>query len=163
MDINLKKNWWVVNVAAFAVGILVAELTERYFEGLATYGGIFLFTLLGLSFLWVFNTRRDLFWAIAPAVGCFAFAIAGFVSPLFPDNNGWVATLILGVAGFVIAAIPNPRPEMKVSYGIGAMVLVIGFLLAPISLFWKIISSIVVVGLAVYFLWRDREELRQVM
>jgi UDP-N-acetylmuramyl pentapeptide phosphotransferase/UDP-N-acetylglucosamine-1-phosphate transferase len=59
---------------------------------------------------------KEIWWAVAPGVGGIAFAVAILVSLLIPENNGWASVLILGVAAFLIAAIPNVRDSIKVAY-----------------------------------------------
>jgi len=89
-------------------------------------------------------------------------AVAVLVSLLIPENNGWVGMLILGAAAFVIAALPNVRDGIKVAYVVGAMILVIGFLMAPVTLVWKIILCVASAALGGYFIWRNRETLGRV-
>ncbi len=156
MNIDLQKNWWIVNVVAGVVGIAVDSLADQYFPSAAPYTSIFFLTLVGLSFLWVFNTKKEIWWSVAPGVGVLSLAVAGVVNLFIPENNGWVATLILGVAGFVIAALPNPRPEIKITYLIATLILVIGFLMAPLPTLWKIVSCVVCVMVGGYFTWLNR-------
>ena len=162
MNAILRRHWWIVNVAAGVVGIIAMRLAEQYFPSLAPYATILFLTLVGLSFLWVFTTKKGIWWAVAPGVGAIAFAVALLVSLLIPENNGWVGMLILGAAAFVIAAIPNSRDGMKVAYVVGAMILVIGFLMAPVTLVLKIILCVASAALGGYFIWRNRETLGRV-
>jgi len=162
MNVILRRHWWIVNVAAGVVGIIAMRLAEEYFPSLAPYATMLFLTLVGLSFLWVFTTKKGIWWAVAPGVGAIALAVAVLVSLLIPENNGWVGMLILGAAAFLIAAIPNVRDGMKVAYIVGAMTLVIGFLMAPIAPVWKIILCIASAALGGYFIWRNRETLGRV-
>lgn len=109
MDIDLQKNWWIVNVAAGVVGILVVILAEEFFPSLADYAFILFLTLVGLSFLWVFNTKKEIWWAVAPGVGALAFAVAVVVGLIIGgENNGWLASVIIGIGFLLMAVIPNP-------------------------------------------------------
>ena len=162
MDIDLQKNWWIVNVAAGVVGVLVMILAEQFFPSLDDYATILFLTLVGLSFLWVFNTKKEIWWAVAPGVGALALAVASVANLIIGENNGWLASVIIGIGFLLMAVIPNPRAEILPIGYIGAIfALVIGLLMAPITIPWKIIfclASALIVG---YFAWRNREKLQQ--
>jgi Flp pilus assembly protein TadB len=89
-----------------------------------------------------------------------ASAVAILVNLYLPENNGWIAILILGAGAFVIAAIPNRRVEVNVAHLMGIIVVVIGFLISPLRTLWKIVFIVVSVLLAAYFVWLDREDMQ---
>lgn len=160
MKINPNIQWWrvVAGVGLFSLAAVI--IADQFFEDAVDFVFILAMIALGLAFMWAFYVR-GVFWAVAPGMGLLAFAVAGTVSQFIPENNGWVSTLILGTAAYVIAAIPNPRADMKGIYAIGAMLLVIGFILAPLSVPWTVVLSAVTVLLTGYLLWRNREALSQ--
>ena len=159
MNIDLQKHWWIVIVVAAVVGIAILILADNLLPSLSPYAVLLFLVLLGASFLWAFITR-GIFWAVAPGVGVLALAVGVVVSFFVPENNGWVATLILGVGSIVIGAIPNPRGEIKVTYFIGAMILVIGFLLAPLAPLWKIILCVASALGGAYVIWRSWDDVQ---
>ena len=155
-----KLIWWRVVVAVSLFSLAAIIIADQFFEGVADYVLILALILLGLTFLWAFYAR-GIFWAVAPGVGLLAVAVAGIVSYFIEENNGWVATLILGAAAYIIGAIPNPRNEMKVTYPIGAMLLIIGFLLAPLSVPVTVVLCVVTILPTGYLIWRNREQFQQ--
>lgn len=160
MNINPNIQWWRVVAGLGLFGLAAVFIADQFFQEAAEYVFVAVMILLGLSFMWAFYTR-GVFWAVAPGVGLLALAVAGIMSWFVPENNGWVSTLILGAGAYVIGAIPNPRGEMKVAYPIGAMLLVIGFLLAPLSAALTIVLCVVTVLATGYLVWKNREALSQ--
>ena len=160
MNINPNVQWWrvVAGVGLFCLAAVV--IADQFFEDAVDFVFISAVVVLGLAFMWAFYAR-GVFWAVAPGVGLLAVAVAGVVSQFTPENNGWVSTLILGAAAYVIAAIPNPRADMKGIYAIGAMLLVIGFILAPLTAPWTIALCAATVLLTGYLLWRNRRAVFQ--
>ena len=160
MNINPNIQWWRVVVAVGLFSLAAVVLADQFLEEASEIVFLLALVLLGLSFMWAFYAR-GIFWAVAPGIGLFAFAAAGIVSHIVPENNGWVSTLILGAAAYVIGAIPNPRGEVKAAYLIGAMLLVIGFLLAPLTVAWTVVLCVATVLLTGYLAWRNKEALQQ--
>ena len=160
MNIDLRRYWWIVPAAAGVAAIIILVLTDELAPDLSDYGLILALLLVGLSFLWAF-LARGIWWAIAPAVGVLAFAVTVTLGVLlFPEaeNLAWLAFLCLGAAGFVLGAIPNSRAGMKISYGFGAFILAIGFLIAPLPIVWRVILCVGSVLVGGYLVWRYRAD-----
>jgi hypothetical protein len=158
MNINLQRYWWIVPIIAAVAGIAIVELTDEFAPGLTDYADILFLLLVGLSFLWAF-LARGIWWAIAPAVGVLAFAVTVTLGVLFfpeAENLAWLAFLCLGAAGFVLGVIPSSRAGMKISYGFGAFILAIGFLIAPLPIVWRVILCVGSVLVGGYLVWRYR-------
>ena len=160
MNINLQKQWAIIPAVAGAVGLVAVLVADEFFSSLAPYVLLFFFVLVGASFLWAF-VKRDVWWAVAPGVGALAAAVAILVNLYLPENNGWIAILILGAGAFVIAAIPNRRIEVNVAHFVGIMIVVIGFLISPLRTVWKIVFVLASILLAAFFAWLDREDMRR--
>jgi hypothetical protein len=159
MKLNLHKNWWIVPVEAAIVGLLAIFLADQFFENLQT-AAVFLFLLLvGLSFMWAFSWR-GIWWAVAPGVGLLTVCVIIIVSLFIPENNGWVASLILGAGALVIGAIPNPRVEMKIAYVIAPWMLVIGFLISPLPLALRIVLAVASILFVIYLIWRNLDKFK---
>ncbi len=157
MSIDLRKNWWILIAAVSGVGFVVLVLATELFPAAESYALILFTTSLGLSFLWVFGISEKTWWAVAPGTGLLAFAVMGVLSPFIPENNGWIGMMMLAFAAFVIAAIPNPRPEMRgTGFAVGSGILMIGFLLFPVGPMWKLVLFVVYVpiGLTIGYLLR---------
>jgi hypothetical protein len=160
MNTNLQKQWWIVPAVAGAVGLVAVLLADEFLPSLESYAFLLLLILVGLSFLWAF-AKRDVWWAVAPGVGALTATVAVLVNLYLPENNGWIATLILGGGVFVIAAIPNRRIEVNVAHFVGIVIVVIGFLISPLRTVWKIALIVASILLAAYFAWLDREDMRR--
>jgi hypothetical protein len=160
MNINLKRQWLLVPILASVVGLLVVIVAGQFFPRLTPYALLLLLIPVGVSFLWAF-VKQSVWWAVAPGVEVLAAALAVLVNLFLPNNNGWIAVLILGAGAFVIAAIPNRRAEINVAHFLGIIVVVIGFLISPLRIMWKIVFIVASVLLAAYFAWLDREDMRR--
>jgi hypothetical protein len=160
MSKNSGVSWWRVVAAVGLFGLAAVFIADQFVEEATDYVLMLALVLLGLAFMWAFYAR-GVFWAVAPGVGLLAVVVAGIVTYFAPENNGWIATLILGAAAYIIGAIPNPRGEIKIAYLIGGMILVIGFLLAPMAVAVKVVLSAVTVIVTIFLLWRYRETLSQ--
>ena len=162
MNVDLDKNWWIVNVAAGVVGIIPLLLADAFSLDLEPYTVLFFLTMVGLSFLWVFITRKERVpWAIAPVVGCFTFiAVALLQAITGQDTFNWASSLVVGLGAVVMAIIPNPRIEIKIGYFISMWFLVPGFLLSPLPPALRIILAVASVLFLAYLLWRNREAIR---
>jgi hypothetical protein len=160
MNIDLKKQWLLVPALAGVAGLVFVLVAGQFFPRLTPYALLLLFIPVGMGFLWAF-VRRDVWWAVAPGVEVLAAAFAVLVNLCLPENNGWIAALILGAGAFVIAAIPNRRAEINVAHFFGVIILVIGFAVSPLRALWKIIFIVASLLLAAYFVWLDREDMRR--
>ena len=156
MNVDLQKRWWIVPAVAGGLGVVLLVLVGELLPSLEFYAMLLFFLLVGLSFVWVFVVPRK-FWAVAPGVGALGIAVALIVSQFIPENNGWVGTLILAVTVFVMAAIPNPWPPFKGVYAVGLLILLIGFMMVPLPVVWRIVLCVATVLVGAYLFWRDRE------
>ena len=168
MKVDLQRQWWIAPIVAGVAGILAVLIAlaisgrNSALPGLELAAVLLLLLLVGASFGWAF-LRRDVWWAVAPGVGALAAAVAVLVNYVLPENNGWIATLILGAGAFVIAAIPNRRVEINVAHFCGIAIILLGFIISPLRLVWKLVFVVVSIALAVYFAWLDREDLKQLL
>jgi hypothetical protein len=156
---DLQKHWWIVPTTAGIIGVATLILAEQFFPNAVDFAVALLLSLVGLSFMWVFYAR-DVFWAVAPGVGCLTFVVIGIVYQFIPENNGWVATLMMSAGTMLIAAIPNRRPEMKVCYLIGDFILFIGILMMPVTLVWKVLLLVAAAAVTGLLVWRNYDTLR---
>lgn len=102
-------------------------------------------TQIGIAFYWVYAIdKQEFWWALIPALAMVTLLATGLVSYFTPkDASGSspyaVITMGLGVAimGFVLK-----RPGAKfVLYAIAIITLLVGILMLPVNLIWKIILS----------------------
>jgi hypothetical protein len=160
MSNKSNRGWWRVIAALSLFGLAAIIIADQFFVEVVDYVVLLVLVGLGLAFMWVFYAR-GVFWAVAPGVGLLAVVAAGIVSQFAPENNGWIGSLILGAAAYIVGAIPNPMEEMKVAYLIGGMILIIGFLLAPLPVLATVVLCVVTVIVTGYLVWRYREALSQ--
>jgi hypothetical protein len=158
-----KRNWWVVLVIAGALAFALALIQQKWMPGYDFVAFLVIIGLLGAAFYWVYAVdKQGLWWAQIPALAMLALLATGIVAYLTPkDASGsspyGVITLGLGAAliGMVLK-----RPAAKiVLYLIAIITLLVGILMLPVDIIWKIIL-IVLDGLLVgYLIWRNNRHL----
>lgn len=107
-----SENWWAIIPGFTLVGIggLIAmgEFAPRFTE---RYGGAFFLAMIGVSFLVIFFTHREFWWAILPAGVLFTLALTTIVAQYDGLLSG--ATFFLGLAATfaVLGLMPVGRAE----------------------------------------------------
>jgi hypothetical protein len=119
--------------------------------------------ILGIAFFWVYSIdKQGLWWAKIPALAMVVLLVTGIVAYFTPkDASGsspyGVITMGLGAAiiGFVLK-----RPTAKiVLYVIAMITLLVGILMLPLDLIWKIIFIVVEIVLIGYLIWQLNRQL----
>jgi hypothetical protein len=138
-----KKNWWIVLVVGTILAIAVALIQQKWLPDYDFAAFLIAVVILAIAFYWVYTIdKQGLWWAQIPALAMVALLATGIVAYITPkDASGsspyGVITLGLGAAiiGFVLK-----RPTAKfVLYMIAIITLLVGILMLPIDLIWKII------------------------
>jgi hypothetical protein len=136
-----KKNWWLV--VGTILAIAVALIQQKWLPDYDFAAFLIAVVILAIAFYWVYTIdKQGLWWAQIPALAMVALLATGIVAYITPkDASGsspyGVITLGLGAAiiGFVLK-----RPTAKfVLYMIAIITLLVGILMLPIDLIWKII------------------------
>ena len=148
-----KRNWWIVLVVATILAFAVTLIQQKWLPDYDLVAFLIIVVILGVAFYWVYTIdKQGLWWAQIPALAMFVLLATGVVAYLTPsDASGsspyGVITLGLGAAviGFVLK-----RPTAKfVLYAIAIITLLVGILMLPLDLIWKIILivlEIVLIG-----------------
>lgn len=157
-----KRNWWIVLVGAAILTIAVALIQQKWLPDYGFVVFLFVVIVLGIAFYWVYTIdKQELWWALIPALAMATLLVTGFVAYLTPkDASGsspyGVITLGLGAAviGFVLK-----RPVAKfVLYVIAIITLMVGILMLPLDLVWKILLIVAEILLIGYLIWQTNRQ-----
>lgn len=158
-----KRNWWIVLVVGGILAIAVFLIQQKWLPDYDLAAFLISIVILGITFYWVYTIdKKGLWWALIPALAMVTILATGIVAYFTPkDASGsspyGVITMGLGVAimGFVLK-----HPSAKfVLYVIGIITLLVGILMLPVALIWKIIFIVVEVLLIGYLIWQNNRQL----
>jgi len=153
-----KRNWWVVLVGATILAFAVLLIQRQWLPDYELAAFVLIVIILGIAFYWVYTIdKQGLWWAQIPALAMFVLLATGIVAYLTPKDASnsspyGVITLGLGAAliGFVLK-----RPTAKfVLYAIAIITLLVGILMLPLDLIWKIILIVVEIVLIGALAWK---------
>jgi hypothetical protein len=149
----------VAGILAIAVTLIQQKWLPDY--DLAAF--LLAMVILGIAFFWVYSIdKQGLWWAQIPALAMVILLATGIVAYFTPkDASGsspyGVITMGLGAAiiGFVLK-----HPTAKfVLYVIAMITLLVGILMLPLDLIWKIIFIVVEIVLIGYLIWQTNRQL----
>jgi hypothetical protein len=153
-----KRNWWIVLVVAGVLAIAVILIQQKWLPDYEMAAFLIAIVILGIAFYWVYTTdKQALWWAQIPALAMVALLATGIVAYFTPkDASGsspyGVITMGLGAA---VIGLVLKRPVAKfVLYAIAIITLLVGILMLPLDLIWKIILIVVEVLLIGYLIWQ---------
>ena len=153
-----KRNWWIVLVVAAALAFAVTLIQQKWLPDYDLAAFLLAVVILGIAFYWVYTIdKQGFWWALIPALAMMVLLATGIVAYFTPkDASGssplGVITMGLGAAiiGFVLK-----RPAAKfVLYAIAIITLLVGILMLPVDLIWKIIFIVLEVLLIGYLIWQ---------
>lgn len=157
-----KRNWWIIPVVAGVLAIAVYLIQQNWLPEYELVAFFIAIVVLGIAFYWVYTIdKQELWWALIPALAMATLLVTGFVAYLTPkDASGsspyGVITLGLGAAviGFVLK-----RPVAKfVLYVIAIITLMVGILMLPLDLVWKILLIVAEILLIGYLIWQTNRQ-----
>ena len=133
--LNDRANWWAVipGCVLLSLGILIGldELAPRI-SGLV--GGALVLGSIGLSFLIIYFTNREYWWAIIPGGVMLTLAIVTIVDSAAQDLEvGGILFLGLGATFGILSLAPHPQGRMKWPLVPAAVLLLLGVLLTAAS------------------------------
>ena len=158
-----KRNWWIVLVAAGILAIAVTLIQQKWLPDYDLAAFEIAIVILGIAFYWVYTIdKQGLWWALIPALAMVTLLATGIVAYFTPkDASGsspfGVITMGLGAAimGFVLK-----RPNAKLAlYVIAIITLLVGILMLPVDLIWKIFFIVVEILLIGYLIWQTNRQL----
>ena len=153
-----KRNWWIIMIAATILAFAVLLIQRTWLPDYDFAAFLLIVVILGGAFYWVYTIdKQGLWWAQIPALAMFVLLATGIVAYLTPsDASGsspyGVITMGLGAAviGFVLK-----RPTAKfVLYAIAIITLLVGILMLPLDLIWKIILIVLEIVLIGALAWK---------
>ncbi|NJD59914.1 MAG: hypothetical protein C3F13_13255 [Anaerolineales bacterium] len=154
-----KRNWWVVLVGGGFLAIAVWLIQQNWLPDYDFAMFIICLFILGIAFYWVYSIDREgLWWALIPTMAMVVLLATGIVAYFTPkDASGsspyGVVTMGLGAA---IMGIILKRPTAKfVLFVIAIITLLVGFLMLPLDLIWKIFFIVLEIALIGYLIWQS--------
>jgi len=150
-------------VVAGILAIAVTLIQQNWLPDYESAAFLIAMVILGIAFYWVYIIdKQGFWWALIPSLAMVALLATGIVAYFTPkDASGsspyGVITMGLGAAiiGFVLK-----RPDAKfVLYAIAIITLLVGILMLPVNLSWKIILIVVEVLLIGYLAWQTNRQL----
>jgi hypothetical protein len=153
-----KRNWWIVIVVATILAFAVILIQQKWLPDYDFAAFLIVMVILGIAFYWVYTTdKQGLWWALIPALAMVTLLVTGIVAYFTPkDASGsspyGVITMGLGAA---IIGLVLKRPSAKfVLYIIAIITLLVGILMLPVGLIWKIILIVLEVLVLGYLTWQ---------
>ena len=157
-----KRNWWIIPVVAAILSFGVVLIQQKWLPEQDLAAFLIAVVILGIAFYWVYTIdKKELWWSLIPSLAMVTLLATGIVGYFAPkDASGsspyGVVTLGLGAAimGFVLK-----RPGAKfVLYVVAIITFLVGFLMLPIDLIWKIILIIAEILLLGYLIWQTNQQ-----
>ncbi len=155
--LNNRQQWWAVipgfSLLGIGFTILVSSLLPRlgnYIGGTVILGGI------ALSFLFVYLTDRNNWWAIIPAGVLFTLAIvAGLDQFISGGAVGGVFFLGMGLTFVLIALLPTTQGKMGWAWIPAGVLIFMGLVvIAATEQIFGYIWPIALIGAGIFFVFR---------
>ena len=124
-----RNQWWAIIPAIALIALASLMLMDIFFPGAAaSWGGSFFLGVIGFSFLAVYITHREHWWALIPGGVMTTLAVvAGLGSNVQDDAiTGGVFFLGLGLTFLLVAILPNPAGKMTWAYIPAAVLVIMG-------------------------------------
>ena len=157
-----KRNYWIVLVVGAILAIAVAVIQQKWLPEYDLAAFLIAIIILGIAFYWVYTIdKQGLWWALIPALAMVTLLATGIVAYFTPkDASGsspyGVITMGLGAA---IIGLVLKRPTAKfVLYIIAIITLLVGILMLPVDIIWRIILIVVEVLLIGYLIWQTSRQ-----
>jgi len=157
-----KRYWWVILVVAAILSIGVVLIQQKWLPEQDFIAFFVAIVILGIAFYWVYAIdTQELWWSLIPSmamVTLLATGIVGYFTPKDASGSSPYGVVTLGL-GAAIMGIVLKRPGAKiVLYMIAMITLLVGFVMLPIDLIWKIILIVVEVLLIGYLIWQTNRQ-----
>ena len=153
-----KRNWWIVLVVATILAFAVTLIQQKWLPDYDLVAFLIIVVILGVAFYWVYTIDKQLFWwAQIPALAMVVLLATGVVAYLTPkdaSNSSPYGVVTMGLGAAVIGYVLK-RPTAKfVLYAIAIITLLVGILMLPLDLIWKIILIVLEVVLIGALAWK---------
>jgi hypothetical protein len=157
-----KRNWWIIPVAAAILSAGFVLVQQKWLPDYGFAAFLVAIIILGIAFYWVYSIdKQGLWWAQIPAlimVALLATGIVAYITPKDASGSSPYGVITLGIGAAVIGLVLK-RPTVKLVFYIIAMItLLVGFLMLPINLIWKIILIVIEILLIGYLIWQTNRQ-----
>jgi hypothetical protein len=154
-----KRNWWIILVVAAILAFAVTLIQQKWLPDYDFAAFLIAIVILGVAFYWVYTIDREGFWwAQIPAMVMVVLLVTGIVAYITPkDASGSspYGVITLGLGSAIIGLIMK-RPTVKlVMYVIAIITLLVGFLMLPVAIIWKIVLIVIEVVVIGYLIWQN--------
>ena len=158
-----KRNYWIVLVVAGILAMAVVLIQQKWLPDYDLAAFLIAMTLLGVAFYWVYTLDKEvLWWALIPALAMltlFVTGIVGYLTPKDASGSSPYGVITLGLGAAIIGWVLK-RPSAKiVLYVIAVITLLVGILMLPLDLIWKLLLIVVEVAAIGYLIWQTSRHL----
>ncbi len=94
-----REHWWPLIPGCTLAGIGLTILTSELVPAMGEIGGFFVLAGIGLSFLLIYLTRRDYWWALIPGCTLTGIGVGVLAGGLIPSFGEVVPFFVLGGIG----------------------------------------------------------------
>ncbi len=157
-----KRNWWIVLVVGGALAFAVILIQQNLMPSYDFAAFLVAFIILGIAFYWVYTVDKvGLWWSLIPALAMAAILITGIVAYLTPkDASGSspFGVVTLGLCAAIMGVILKQPTTKLVMYCIAIITLLVGDLMLPMDLIWKVVfmvAILLVIGYLIFYTYRQ--------
>jgi hypothetical protein len=157
-----RRQWWawIPGITLLSVGVLIA-LEDLLPGNTGDLGGVIVPGGIGLSFLLIYVTTRQHWWAIIPGGALLSIAAMIFVQEILPSSMEeagiGVFFLGLGLTFLALSRVGTEKGQMKWPVIPGGILLGIGILLilfGSAAEFFPYIGALALIAVGGFILWR---------
>jgi len=149
-----KRNWWVVVVVATILAVVVMLIQQNWLPDYAFVAFLLIMVILGVAFFWVYTIdKQEFWWALIPTLSMVVLLVTGIVGYFTPkDASGSspYAVVTMGIGAAIVGLVLKHPGAKFVLYAIAIITLLVGILMLPIDLIWKIVLIVVEILLIGY-------------
>lgn len=157
-----KRNWWVVVGAAGILAIVLTLIQQLWLPDLAFAVFLLDMVILGAAFYWAYTSdKQKLWWALIPALAMMVLLATGIVAYFTPKdatNSSPSGVVTMGLGAAIMGVVLKHHNAKLVMYSIAMITLLVGILMLPLDLVWKIILIVVEIALLLYMIWQMQRQ-----
>ena len=157
-----KRYWWVILVVAAILSIGVVLIQQKWLPDQDFIAFFVAIVILGIAFYWVYAIdTQELWWSLIPSmamVTLLATGIVGYFTPKDASGSSPYGVVTLGLGAAIMGIVLKRSGAKIVLYMIAMITLLVGFVMLPIDLIWKIILIVVEVLLIGYLIWQTNRQ-----
>jgi hypothetical protein len=162
-NLNNKRNWWLIPVVAGILSFGVILIQRTWLPNYELPAFLFVAVLLGIAFYWVYRIdQQGFWWAQIPAMVMMTLlvtAIVAYFTPKDASGSSPYGVLTLGLGAAVMGFVLKHTTAKIVMFSIAVITLLVGILMLPLGLIWKVILIILDVLLIGFVIWQTYRQL----